>query len=61
MTMIAAPPIPSLSYASTPISGSSASVSNLSGGMFNRSGMGVTGALILAVAIILAAYIVRRT
>jgi hypothetical protein len=29
--------------------------------MFNRQGMGVAGALILAVAIILAAYIVRKT
>jgi hypothetical protein len=59
--MIAAPSIPSLSYASTPISGSSATVSNLSGGMFNRSGMGIGGAIILAAAIVLAAYIMRRT
>jgi hypothetical protein len=28
--------------------------------MFNRSGMGIGGAVILAVAIVLAAYILRR-
>jgi hypothetical protein len=29
--------------------------------MFNRSGMGIGGAIILAAAIVLAAYIMRRT
>jgi hypothetical protein len=61
MTMLPVPSAPSLSFASTPISGSSASVSNLSAGMFNRQGIGATGAIILAVAIVLAAYILRKT